>query len=198
MSPRHTNSQHRENILAAAGERFRDFGYGKTTMAEIATDCAMSPANLYRYFKNKHDIGAVLATQYLARKESVLRRIIDRHDMMAAERIEAFVLASLRYTHSQWSATPRLYALIVDVSKRRRDIVGHHTQARRALLVELIPQGNASGEFTVANPARTADAILAATVFFDYPDFMDIFPLDLFETKARDVCRLLLEGLRRR
>lgn len=196
MSPRHTDIKHRQNILAAADERFRDFGYNKTTMAEIATDCAMSPANLYRYFKNKHDICAALATRYLERKESVLRRIVDQQDMTAAERIEAFVLASLRYTHSQWSGTPLLYALIEDVSKRRRDIVSHHTQARRTLLVELIQQGNASGEFTVANPARTADALLAATVFFDYPDFMDIFPLDVFETKARDVCGLLVEGLR--
>ncbi len=195
MHPRHTGSQPRERILAAAGERFRDFGYGKTTMAEIATDCAMSAANLYRYFNNKHDIGAALASQYLARKESVLRRIVERQDVTAAERIEAFVLESLRYTHSQWSTTPRIYALIDDVSKRRRDIVGHHTKARRALLIELIHQGNASGQFTVANPARAADAVLAATVLFDYADFMDLFPLDLFETKARDVCRLLLEGL---
>ncbi len=195
MRPRHTGSQPRERILAAAGKRFREFGYGKTTMAEIATDCAMSPANLYRYFKNKHDIGAALASQYLARKESMLRDIVDRRDMTAAARIEALVLESLRYTHSQWSTTPRIYALIDDVSKRRRDIVGHHTKARRTLLVELIHQGNAGGEFTVANPARAADAVLAATVLFDHPDFMDSFPLDLFETKARDVCRLLLAGL---
>ncbi len=195
MRLRRTGSQHRERILAAAGERFRDFGYGKTTMAEIATDCAMSPGNLYRYFENKHDIGAALASQYLARKETVLRGIINRRDMTAAERIEAFVLASLRHTHSQWFATPRICELIEDVSKRRRDIVGHHTKARRALLVALIQQGNAAGEFTVTNPARTADAVLAATVLFDYTEFMDLFPLDLFETKARDVCRLLLEGL---
>lgn len=198
MRPRHTRRQQRESILAAARERFREFGYGKTTMAEIATDCAMSPANLYRYFKNKYDIGAALASWYLARKESALRRIVDRRDLTAAARIESFVLESLRYTHSQWSTMPRIHALIGDVSKRRRDIVGQHTKARRSLLVELIRQGNAGGEFTVANPARAADAVLAATVLFDHPDFVELFPLNLFETKARDVCQLLLEGLRER
>lgn len=196
MGPRQTQSPPRERILTAAGERFRDFGYGKTTMAEIAADCAMSPANLYRYFKNKHDIGTALASEYLARKESILRGIVDRREMTAAERMEAFVLASLRYTYSQWSTAPRIYALIDEVSKQRRDLVGHHTKARRALLIELIQHGNAAGEFTVVNPARAADAVLAATVLFDSPVFMNLFPLDLFVTKARDVCRLLLDGLR--
>lgn len=198
MCPRQPQHQPRDSILAAAGKRFSEYGYGKTTMAEIAADCAMSPANLYRYFKNKHDIGAALASAYLTRKESALRRIVERHDMTAAERMEAFVLESLHYTHSQWSTRPRIHALIDDVSKKRRDIVGHHTKARRTLLIELIDHGNATGEFAVANPARAADAVLAATVLFDAPNFMNLFPLDLFETKARDVCRLLLEGLRAR
>ena len=44
-------------ILAAAYARFQRFGFGKTTMAEIAGDCGMSAANLYRYFENKEDIG---------------------------------------------------------------------------------------------------------------------------------------------
>lgn len=197
MPPRSSDNQQRERILTAAAARVREFGYGKTTMAEIAADCAMSPANLYRYFKNKHDIGAALVSRQLAHKEAALRRFVDRGDATAAARIEAFVLESLRYTHSQWSTMPHICALIDDVSKRRRDIVGHHTKARRALLVELIQQGNAGGEFAVANPARAADAVLAATVLFDDPHFMALFPLALFETKAHDVCRLMLEGLQK-
>ena len=39
-------------ILTVAQERFRNFGYGKTTMAEIDYDVHMSASNLYRYFQN--------------------------------------------------------------------------------------------------------------------------------------------------
>ena len=39
-----------EQIIAAAEKRFFYYGFGKTTMAEIASDCDMSPANIYRFF----------------------------------------------------------------------------------------------------------------------------------------------------
>ena len=34
-------------ILEAASDRFLHYGYGKTTMSEIAKDCNMSTGNLY-------------------------------------------------------------------------------------------------------------------------------------------------------
>ena len=52
-------------IIDAAIRRFSEYGYNKTTMAEIAEDAAMSAANLYRYFKNKQDIAAVCSLEKL-------------------------------------------------------------------------------------------------------------------------------------
>ena len=46
----------KSQIVAAAKKRFTHFGYGKTTMAEVAADCGMSPGNLYRFFPGKLDI----------------------------------------------------------------------------------------------------------------------------------------------
>ena len=46
----------RTQIVDAAKKRFSHFGYAKTTMAEVATDCAMSPGNLYRFFPGKLDM----------------------------------------------------------------------------------------------------------------------------------------------
>lgn len=45
-------------ILDAAMNRFARFGFGKTTMAEIAKECDMSAGNLYRYYENKAEIAA--------------------------------------------------------------------------------------------------------------------------------------------
>ena len=50
-------------IVEAAKKRFSHFGYAKTTMAEVATDCAMSPGNLYRFFPGKLDIAEFIATE---------------------------------------------------------------------------------------------------------------------------------------
>ena len=43
----------REKIIDAAVERFLHYGYPKTTIAELAGDCAMSPGNIYRFFKGR-------------------------------------------------------------------------------------------------------------------------------------------------
>src|ERR1700679_1481470 len=53
----------RAQIVEAAKKRFSHFGYAKTTMAEIATDCAMSPGNLYRFFPGKLDIAEAIASE---------------------------------------------------------------------------------------------------------------------------------------
>ena len=47
------NDDPAEIILAAAVNRFSNYGYNKTTMAEIAEDAGMSAANIYRYYKIK-------------------------------------------------------------------------------------------------------------------------------------------------
>ena len=43
----------KEQIMAAAGKRFLQYGFNKTTMGEIAKDCHMSAANIYRFLKAK-------------------------------------------------------------------------------------------------------------------------------------------------
>ena len=55
----------RNQILDAARQRFTHYGFGKTTMADIASDCSMSAVHVYRYFENKHDIGAAMARHEL-------------------------------------------------------------------------------------------------------------------------------------
>lgn len=43
----------RARILAAAERRFKHYGFAKTTIVDIASDCSMSHANVYRFFRNK-------------------------------------------------------------------------------------------------------------------------------------------------
>ena len=51
----------REQILQAAMDRIKHYGYAKTTMAEIARDCDMSAGNIYRFFASKIDIAEAMA-----------------------------------------------------------------------------------------------------------------------------------------
>lgn len=183
-----------ETILAAAMRRFEQFGYGKTTMAEIAGDCAMSAANIYRYFDNKLEIGAQLARRCLAGERAQLAEIIKTSGPVSP-RIEAFLLESLRYTYQRWSQQPRINELVEAIARERTDVVQEHLRIKQSLIQGLLEEGNASGEFTVPDVQHTAEAILVANTVFDVPLFMHLHSYEKFEFMARSVADLILRGL---
>jgi AcrR family transcriptional regulator len=181
-------------ILAAAMRRFEQFGYSKTTMAEIAADCDMSAANIYRYFENKLEIGAQLARRCLAEECAALKEVIES-DTSASARLEGFLLANLRYTYQRWSEQPRINELVEAIARERTDVVQDHIQFKQELITRLIEAGNRNGEFAAVDPVRTAEAILVAGTVFDVPLFMHMHPLGKFEAMARNVAELILRGL---
>ena len=52
----HIEPDTRERILEVALRLFREIGYQKTTVADIAKVLRMSPANVYRFFDSKKAI----------------------------------------------------------------------------------------------------------------------------------------------
>ena len=52
----HVETDTRERILVVAERLFRQIGYQKTTVADIAKELRMSPANVYRFFDSKKAI----------------------------------------------------------------------------------------------------------------------------------------------
>jgi len=187
----------REQIVDAAEARFQTYGYRKTTMAEIAADCGMSAANLYRYFENKQDIAAACAGRCMAERIELLRRAIDQPGLRTAQRLEAFALTLLHYTHQFASEQPHINELVETIATERLDAVQHKNQAEQALIAELLTQGNARGEFHVPDVAATARHVHASLLAFGMPIFMGLYPLQEFEELARGTAQLLVRGLAR-
>jgi len=185
----------RYRILEAAGQRFQQYGYNKTTMAEIAKDCSMSAANLYRYFDSKLAIGADLACTCLDEGIEVLRKIVLDNQLTPSERLRAFILGTLEHTYTRWSETPRMNEMVTAICHERNDIVDQHVQKKQALLLTLLKDGNHSGEFAVEDPEVTAEAILTATTLFGIPLLMPLFSKQAFERKAKNLAALLLNGI---
>lgn len=189
-----TTEDTRSRILAAASQRFAQFGYNKTTMAEIAQDCAMSAANLYRYFKNKLDIGANLACGCLDTKLLLTEEIIHQ-DRPAADRLHDVVLHVLHYTHGQWSEDPRINELVTAICDTRQDIVNQHKLREHQLLVTLLEDGVRRDEFAIRDIEDTATAIATAITAFGLPLIMPLYDIEVFEQRAQSVVRLMLNGL---
>ena len=129
-----TTEEIKHNILDKAFARFGHFGFGKTTMAEIAKDCGMSAGNLYRYFENKKEIGAGCAKRCMQQKLELVREIVRNHRIKPEKKLQAFALEVLEYMHHQFSDQPAVMELVDFISRERWDIVLQYMEQERSLL----------------------------------------------------------------
>jgi len=183
-------------ILEKAVERFIRYGFGKTTMVEIAKDCGMSAGNLYRYFESKFDIGVGVAQGYISKAEQTLSDVLQRPDLKPAQRLEAFVLEKLKFMHSHIVEQPNVQDLVNYILDERWDLVELHREVQNALMSEILSEGNRTGEFKVADVAQTANSIYAMTTKFRLPHFFRNITLEELEQEAKDVVALMIRGLK--
>src|SRR6204780_1239485 len=78
----------RERILAVAERLFREIGYTKTTVADIAKVLKMSPANVYRFFDSKKAIHEGVARALMGGVEQASEAIAARPGPAALRRPE--------------------------------------------------------------------------------------------------------------
>lgn len=185
----------REQILEAAENRFRTYGFGKTTMAEIAGDIGMSTANLYRYYENKLAIGSAMAGKCFCERKEHLTEILSRAGITESERLETFVMEMLITMHAQFSNEPKVAELVEVIITKRPDMIHEKIESDKKMIAEILQKGNESGEFEVNDVNEMSGYVLAATAQFVTPFFMSIFPLDELERLAKGVVKLILNGL---
>ena len=185
-----------EIILEAAIQRFSEYGYNKTTMAEIAEDAGMSTANIYRYFKNKEEIAASCAKNFMCERSDSLKHIIRNNKLNAVEKLQSYVLTTLDITQQKAIENKKIDEMCTAITRNRADLVHNKIKDEIALLVEILSYGNQTGEFKVDNVMDTAESIHAMLVVFDVPMFMHLFSKEEFEHKARSVVRIIINGLK--
>jgi AcrR family transcriptional regulator len=188
----------RTQILDAAETRFRTYGFGKTTMAEIATDVDMSTANLYRFYENKLDIGSAMAKRSFIEREAYLTSVLQQEGLNAAQRFEAFVVETLRYMHGQFSREPKISELVDVIVKKRPDLVQEQIASDQRMIKIVLEKGKESGDFVLTEINEVSGYVLAAIVKFTSPFFMAMYSLEELESVARGVVSLILNGLLKR
>jgi AcrR family transcriptional regulator len=118
-------------IMAAAHKRFQHFGYGKTSMAEIAGDCDMSPGNLYRFFPGKLDIAEAIASDDFKAHLAHLRRLADKPGVSARQKLHDFLVEGLRRTYARFQKDPRAMELARLIAAERPGFADWMAQCER-------------------------------------------------------------------
>ena len=180
-------------IVAAAKRRFAHYGYGKTTMAEIADDCQMSVGNLYRFYKNKEDIAVEGARTCLDDKANAAEYAAGQTDV-AVESLRKYFVARLRYLHGFMSETPHMHELVQLMISKHRDMLQQFENRARDTIRHIVTLGINRGEFRTCNTATMAADLYNATTKYNMPMCMDM-PLEILESELESLIGLLYKGI---
>lgn len=184
----------RETIIDAAEARLAEYGYTKTTLNEIATEAAMSAANLYRFFENKLDIAASVARRLLSRREAALQAAVKGEESAVAQ-LQAYILTALRFDRELQEDAPHLARMLEKLLEERKELAALHRKARQELLASLIQAGMDSGELAPGDATQIAQTLRAAFILFETPMINRQYPQAEIERLALQVITVLLQGL---
>lgn len=185
-------------ILDAASRRFLHYGYGKTTMSEIAGDCNMSTGNLYRYFPSKLDIAEAFVRRLRAEQIRLLREAVGKPDLTVQEKLRGFFKLKLSLVYERFHQRPKAYELSQEILRERPSFADEWEQAESRVLCEVLDEGQKSGEAALCNPQRTARIL--QDIFFRFASSAVYYEgdYDVLEGELDDVMDLVWDGFQHR
>lgn len=155
-------------ILQMAERLFREIGYRKTTVADIARSLRMSPANVYRFFDSKGSINEAVAERLIGELEAELRVIVDGSGT-SADRLSRFLAAAHEMTASRFTAERRMHEMVEVAMAESWRVVHDHIERMSEMLKRLVEEGVTSGEFDVPDTLAAARCVQTAFVRFCHP-----------------------------
>ncbi len=182
-------------ILDAASRRFLHYGYGKTTMSEIAGDCNMSPGNLYRYFPSKLDMAEAFVRRLRTEHLEELRQAVARPGLSTADRLRTYFRTKLQLAYDRFHERPKAYELSQEILKERAAFASEWEAAEAAIIEEILDRGAAAGDLALTGRDRAAR--LLQDVFFRFTTSAIFFEGDYESLAARldETMDLILDAL---
>ena len=155
-------------ILDSAERLFRHYGYTKTTVADVAKDLGMSPANIYRFFASKAEIHEALADRMLAQKEVFVRSMMAQ-PISASDRVRLFVIANHRNVVETMLDQQKVHEMVVIAIEHQWPVIEAHLDRMAEILSDVIKDGIASGEFADQDTVLAANCLMASVISVCHP-----------------------------
>src|SRR4029078_8390567 len=136
----HVETDTREKILVVAERLFRQIGYQKTTVADIAKELRMSPANVYRFFDSKKSIHEGVARTLMGEVEVEAQRIA-REPGPAAVRLREMMKTIHRMNAERYVGDSKLHEMVEIAMQEDWDVCVAHMERCTSIISEGITQG---------------------------------------------------------
>ncbi|ADP71932.1 transcriptional regulator, TetR family [Rhodomicrobium vannielii ATCC 17100] len=184
----------RDRILSEAERLFRHFGYLKTTVADIADACGMSPANIYRYFGSKAEINEAICARIIAKLQAGLRVVASSGT--ASERLTRFIEHLSAHTRDTLINDRKVHDMVVVAMDQQWDVIEPHLRFIDEMVAEIIASGIASGEFRAQDPELAARSVVGAIIVCSHPVVVAQFGSNPTTPSATDMAAFVLAALR--
>ncbi|SSC67901.1 unnamed protein product [Ciceribacter selenitireducens ATCC BAA-1503] len=158
-------------ILDSAERLFRHYGYSKTTVADIARDLGMSPANIYRFFESKNEILQALCSRMLGTGHELALQIAAL-PLSAEERLRRYVETEHRLTVETMMDAQKVHEMVVVAIEQNWDVIDRHIDRLTDVIQKIIEDGIAAGEFPQQDARVAARCFGASIALLSHPQLV--------------------------
>jgi AcrR family transcriptional regulator len=161
----------RDRILVVAERLFREIGYQKTTVADIAKVLRMSPANVYRFFDSKKSINEGVAKRLMGEVEDAAQVIVAAREP-AARRLRELLTSIHRMNCERYVGDSKLHEMVAIAMEQSWNVCVAHMEKITCSIGTVIAEGAASGEFHAPDVPLAAMSTCTAMLRFFHPQMI--------------------------
>ena len=158
----------RTKILNSARDIFTRYGYGKTSMDDIAGEMGKGKSTIYYYFKSKEEIfKAVIEQELLSMQTKIFQEVSKKED--AREKLKTYVVERMQGLKKMKD----IYHVLRNEFKSNRDFTEQTRQQTDQIEIEVVisilDQGVRDGIFHLEDTLLTSVAIVTALKGMEIP-----------------------------
>jgi AcrR family transcriptional regulator len=166
-----TDSEKRRCILETAERLFREIGYLKTTVADIAKILKMSPANVYRFFDSKKAIHEGVARRLMAEVEIAAEEVAAKA-APPRERLKELLVTVSRMNAERFVGDAKIHEMVAIAMEQSWEVCDAHIQRIVMAIASVIADGARAGVFNVTDVELASKCVCAGMLRFFHPQMI--------------------------
>lgn len=185
----------RDQIVAAANEHFSQYGYGKTTVSDLAKAIGFSKAYIYKFFDSKQAIGEAICANCLAEIVAAVAQAINVEGLSPTERFRRLVKTVIATGVNLFFNDRKLYDIAAFAASESWPSTQAYEAQIKRFVSQIVREGREIGEFERKTPLdETVEAIHLALRPFVNPLLLQ-YNLDFVEEAPTLTSNLILRSL---
>jgi len=195
VSSRPTKEETRARILMKADELFRQYGFGKTTVADIAQELGMSPANIYKFYASKDAIVQASADRSLTLIRQKVSSVVQARQSVQ-KRLEGIVLVVFRFHQDLFRNERQIFKMVIQAHEEAWQSIENYNAFLFQTVKELLEEGMASGELRSVDSSALTTALLDALHLALHPFLRQSWSPNESEARVRAHIKFTLSALK--